>query len=542
MSQTPLNRLLFATLHQKIVETCYPDEKERKIIWDRTETSFYGLDYPPEPESVRDRMQQALGKSINGRALYKLKNQYNQQKKDILVSTKLLNLYFEFLGASYSDLVTFSNVYKANILGFPPKTIRRDTFHKNAQSGNLSSTNSFVGRLNLSHLSTNQWWFYFYEYEGSSQGKNQLMRLVMTIQQEETGEYSILLKNSGPPYTDFRGRITNAEDDIIVAELKGKRKTMSLMFSIEDTGLKDLYTGIYTKHDSNYKIRSGSVIIHRIPEEEGLTPTAQVFRQGGKGITSVPKSIADFFSTKQYTYIKTPRRFSESSIQEWLCKKKRERGEVKDIDLFISATILSMKEKKASLELIKTGIEDLVTGFLKQKGITPEKDEITRLKDKIGKIQEFESANQFPKEGVFSDYKQFDKAVQEVVTKLAEEVDEIEKERIHYSFKELQPLGFLHQEPKYVYKRDLDLLRRSKGFMVICPYNRVFSSCWVLLSWAIALGIPTFIVYMDDNNLPYILRQANFVDTVRMMKLKRPDLQAIPYWFKHSNFGPSYFR
>ena len=161
---------------------------------------------------------------------------------------------------------------------------------------------------------------------------------------------------------------------------------------------------------------------------------------------------------------------------------------------------------------------------------------------KISHIKAIDTANQFSEEGAFSDFSLLDKEIQDMITKLSKTVEEIDEKNVHYSFKDLMPHGALYHEAKLVLNRDLQLLQRSKGFMIISPYNKVFSSCWVMAGWAIVLKIPTFIVYREEENLPYILRQANVLEWVHLQKLKEDSLDSIPYWFVDNKFGPRYFK
>ncbi|MBK8043935.1 MAG: hypothetical protein IPK21_15510 [Haliscomenobacter sp.] len=269
---------------------------------------------------------------------------------------------------------------------------------------------------------------------------------------------------------------------------------MTIMFSVEETGLMDIYPGIYLKHDSNYHLHSGSVFIHRVPPNSARPLQVQTFEQGSTEIEhAVPKSIADFFTEKRFVYIKTPKRFSDDSLSEWLIKKKESRNEIKDIDLFVSATILSAKEKMDFLEEIKSAIGKTVLDYIKERSSAEvDQKSVEDLLKRIGEAQELDLTNQFPTEGVFADYRTFHAEVQNMIKGLAARVEEIDENRISFSFQDLPPTGFIHQEPKIVMERDFRLLKRSKGLLVICPFNRVFSSCWVLVSRSHYLGIPTF--------------------------------------------------
>lgn len=541
MSKTYLDRSLFAALHQKIVETCYPDEEYRATIWTRTETAFYGIDFPPESDSICDKMQKSLGMSINGRAFYNLKNLYNQQLKEIPVSDKHLKNYLTFIEHSQSDLKGLAQAYKASLPGFPPKTIRQDQVHKSATGNHLKLVEAVGGRVNLNNLCNGPWWFYFYEY--TAKNSNRFIRLVLTFKKVGDSRYSVLLKNSGAPYTDFSGWVTQATDDNIVCALTGRKKQMTIMFTVEETGSMDIYPGIYLKHDSRHQLYSGSVLIHRIPATSVPPLEPQVFEQGSTELDHIPKSIAAFFLEKKYVYIKTPRQFNDDKLSQWLQKKKVSRNEIKDIDLFVSATIVSAKEKRASLRKIKETIGAAVLDFIKKRNsseVNPEA--VEALLEQIDEAQKLDLAHQFPTDGAFSTYSSFHQEVQDIIKKLASEIEELTEDRISYSFQELPPGGFLHQEPKFVLKRDFEQLKRSKGLLVISPYNRVFSSCWVLAGRAITMGIPTFLIYRNEENLPYILRQANIYEHVHLLRLRQNDLQAIPFWFKHSDFGPKYFR
>ena len=60
-----------------------------------------------------------------------------------------------------------------------------------------------------------------------------------------------------------------------------------------------------------------------------------------------------------------------------------------------------------------------------------------------------------------------------------------------------------------------------------------------MIGWAIILEIPTFIVYQDDQNLPYVLRSADIQKDVYMMKLPDGNLNNIVGWFKDNDFGPN---
>lgn len=541
MGKIFLERTLFAALHQKIVETCYPDKQHRDTIWTRTETAFYGLDFPPQIDSICDKMQKSLGLPINGRAFYNLKNLYNQQLKTIPISAKHLQNYLTFIGYAQSELIVLVQAYRSRLSNFPPRTIRQDQVHKSAIRSHRELEEGVGDRMNLNNLCEDPWWFYFYEY--STKDSNRFIRLITTFRRVGEGQYSVEIKNSGPPYADFSGWVTQATEENIVCALTGGKKEMTIMLTVEETGSMDIYPGMYLKHDSRHQLHSGSVLLHRISATSSQPLKPQVFEQATAELNEVPKSITSFFLEKKYVYIKAPRQFSDDKLFKWLQKKRETRNEIKHLDLFVAATILSAKEKRESLRMIKDAIRSAIKDFVGARSsdtIDPESMEI--LLQKVDEAQTLDQAYRFPVNGVFSSASFFHSEIQNMIKRLALEITELSEDRISYSFQQLPPTGFLHQEPKFVLKRDFEQLSRSKGLLVISPYNRVFSSCWVLAGRAITMGIPTFIVYHNEENLPYILRQANVFEHVHLLKLRQGNLQDIPLWFKHSNFGYKYFR
>ena len=201
---------------------------------------------------------------LSGQYLYRLKLDYNSHR-EIRIKDRYLQWYLEFIELTKNDLSELVQSYKSVDSHFPPAKIRKNKYHHTAQYDSPLPPSPVASTNSLEYLAKFKWWFYLYEYECPPDSSKSLIRLVLSfIPPEQSSSWEIQIKNIGAPYKDYRGYIKKVQDNLLIAELYAGKNQMELMLSLEDSRDKEIYIGIYLKHNSVGKICSGSVIIHRI--------------------------------------------------------------------------------------------------------------------------------------------------------------------------------------------------------------------------------------------------------------------------------------
>lgn len=540
MSTITLTRQRFAAIHELIVSKCYPDASVRERMEKKSEAEFYGFEPRITDHGISSIMGKQLGQAINGRALYNLKLQYNKQSSTIEISASLLEDCLEFIGcSSLKDVDEIAENLCKNRVNFPPLTIRKSKFPTGIPQVTVKFSNE--SKHNIDELSKTRWGFYCYDYQSASTKEIRIKRLILSFKKEQEDLYSVLLNETGPPHPDFFGKVTKVDPELLVAELQANGELMYLMLSVEGKGNQDLYIGMYFKHDGIKKLFSGPVIIQKLKEEGNLITPMIIDLDSGEGL-GLPDGIRAFFADKRYNYLKTPKKFSDREIINWIGAKRTGRSENKDYDLFVSATIISSKEKKERYIKASQKIEESIVAFLSEHFTDkPDDSSLRKLFDDIHSIRTTSDDLQVPDSGPLSDPYLLNDEVLSIIENLGNEIEELEKEKIYYSYRE-RPINQYHnQDSKVALERDLKRLKHSKAYLLFCPYNYTFSSCWVILGWAIMLGMPIFIVYRNEKNLPFLLWEASSLPQVHMIKIRNNNLASVIDYFKNNDYGKRYF-
>lgn len=216
----------------------------------------------------------------------------------------------------------------------------------------------------------------------------------------------------------------------------------------------------------------------------------------------------------------------------------------KNIDVFVSSTGSSFKKKKDQFDHVTENISIYLKKFLDlevfqnlEKEFLQQFEKLLKLlEEKITVIRNENPSIEFPLTGPFSSESQFDDSVREMISGLKNEFPEFKGKNFRYfSAKDTDPEVFMRKKSFDVFNRDFELIKRSRAFFLINPFNSLLSSAWIMTGWAILLGIPVFIVYRNeiDENLPFILGEDIRDKKVRLCKLKSDDLaKEVRLWFK----------
>lgn len=113
----------------------------------------------------------------------------------------------------------------------------------------------------------------------------------------------------------------------------------------------------------------------------------------------------------------------------------------------------------------------------------------------------------------------------------------------YYSWPKKDPSSKTNRSPKIVLIEEYEIMQKSRAFLLIVPNNRLFSSCWVQVGWAIMLEIPIFIIYRNEFDLPFILQKADSLHYNIEMRQLRPGEKLISTidWFRDNAFGQKFF-
>lgn len=528
MIDPSLSREHFAALFLELIYKCYPDKTNRDEALKKADYRFFGYNIKEEGEqkieliskSVRGILLKKFGKKIGGKALRDYVEQYNFGSKTILLTQPRLKKYFDILEInSISELdelrIKYEREYNTLSHDFPPEFLKESSKSRIERSIVLAENAEPITYLdNMFEIGRNKWWFYFYEYEGSTEKNQKIIRLVLNFQ-ERDGSYNTKLINTNDAYVTFQGKVVSNSERLLICELEGDGKKFYFMLSIEPTGKKDIYMGMYLKHNANTQLISCSAIVHRIPNNYEY-PRAEVFPLNQQN-ESVPSAIQDFFQKKEFVYKRTKRLYDIKFLKTWLDNKKEERGEKIEFDLFLAAPIKAFEKK---LEQSNRLSDNLIAEM--KKNLVPNNRVLTdlnthSLEKKIKEIVSHELIGIGNEEAGLSKDK-FLKEIQELV----EDLEGKFGIKIYHAFsreREKEKSNF-HRYPKQLLDEELSSLQKSKAYMLICSKKNLWSSCWITLGWAMMMPreMPIFVFYANEiDELPYILWRA---DTYKLQDIE----------------------
>lgn len=520
----PLDRMLFAALHRKIIEVAYPDLKERAEM-SKSVRLFYGYGPKIDHRSISAQMIRKLKHHIRGRALDDYVRSYNKNEEKILISKKHLDDYLNFIDVNvFEDLYDIADNYKVVDPSFPPYRIV------------IKPEKYPLAPLCLKNISKSNWWIYSF-YEDSKSDNQGILRRILVFNNPDS--VRLLDKYT---YLELSGRVVKVVNNTqLICHFDDKGILLNARFRIEETGNKDLYMGIFLANDLRNEIYSHSIILQRIIDTEDPFSNLFFFSFEDKNIKRLPPKIIDFFKYDQNSISKIPALFNLDSLEE---------SAEKEIDVFVAATVSSFKKKKDQFNHIAQNIDVFLKNFLEMEGFQELNQRLFqqiegRLKHIGERIHRIINESEFASMGPFSSANQFDNSVREMIASLKNEIPEFNGKYFHYfSAKETDPEVFKRKKSMDVFNRDFELIKKSRAFILINPFNNILSSCWVMTGWAIMLGIPVFIVYRNeaDENLPFILGEDNRSKKVYLCKLRSDDLaREVILWFKANKDFIKYF-
>ncbi len=352
-------------------------------------------------------------------------------------------------------------------------------------------------------------WFYFYEYKNSTPKHTILMRQVLSIRKTGSGQYEATIDNN-LPYPTYKGEVEYVTDTMVGITLKGGGKRQIVYFGIPEENLDkqpDFYVGVYLKHNRDGEIFSGNVIIQ--PITSNSIPQVPLDIQYGveDEIKEVDGAVRDFFRQGDKNLLNPPRHFRKVSFEKAL----KEQNIKMEYDLFVAYPYMTLDRKEKKGKNLKSLILQKLREFKLENG-KPLKDSpnYDKLEENLNSILEesiLKAQGIKPPHVFKSKTNIFKSKVQELITKLKmiDGIDNI-KLRVFDSRDEINPLKQHYKSPARTVKRDWEIMKRSKALLLICPYEEMFSSCWVELGWAMAWQKPIFIVCVNNReNLPFIL-------------------------------------
>ncbi len=368
------------------------------------------------------------------------------------------------------------------------------------------------------------YYMYFYDYKRISDEKNVLRRQVLKIQKGLNGRYMVTLEKIAQ-YGKYEGEIKYLTERMVGLYLEGGGKRQIIFFSIPEGEIKKLqsfYFGIYLKHNLDGQLFSGNIIIKNVGKEKKLKP--QDINYEEVEIKEVDKLVRDYFRQGSKNFLNPPIEFDKQRLENVL----KLESVYKEYDIFVAYPYLALERKINEIKKIREEFLSFLKSSkldgenLKNKIITTlqlhKLDEENYLKDHAriaeleNRINEIFDDNQKKVDNVKNivEYNSdtFKQKVQELISnfKTYQTIDGRQL-KIFDSRQEVESNAPRVTTSDGTIKEDWKNLRKSKSLLLICPYSNMFSSCWVELGWAMALNIPVFIVYLKDDNLPFILQQ-----------------------------------
>lgn len=303
----PLDRILFAALHTKIVEIAYPDISER-IKMSKSKRLFYGYGTNIDDRSISAQMISKLNHHIRGRILDDCVREYNKGPESILISKKYLDDYLKFINLEFiEDLYPIVEQYKAIDPYFPPSRI------------DIKSEGYLVVPKYLKNISESKWRVYSHNHEATS--KKTIKGIKCRILVFKENPYDIVLLDEHLNI-NLRGEVKKESNEkLLMCHLSHKNISLDARFRIEETGQKDIYMGLFLANDLISEIYTGSIILQRMKEEKDFKSEVFFYNFESEKINSIPAEIVDFFKYRTDNFFKLPALYDLNAF-EWISGKK----------------------------------------------------------------------------------------------------------------------------------------------------------------------------------------------------------------------------
>lgn len=594
-STETLSRLQFYVLHQEIVAQCqaWLQEKANLSLMDDTEPLFYGF-ANGEP-GLSEKVSKYRNRSIkyacisilrkkgfdfgahgfrvsrrddetilfHGRHLKDLVHSYNKGTESIEMGQKYFLAYREMAGNP--EMEALIEKYRSRQSGaeeFPPRLIlptptsrppkrsKSDKAHSPApgRPTNTPKTKPPGSRPIWAHtsrtyrtlkwLSENSWYLYNCDYDNY-----RVIRRVLEVHLPPGEWWASKIRISSPEgRSTFEGEVNweASEEELLVLSLFNQDQTryMHLRLKIPAEAPGSLFLGQYmiTRF---HAIVSRTCMLEKMAQDTEGQP-----KEFEKEAGELPEFVRSFFRNERGNLLKTPRSvYNETSFWKRLGGELKE-AQVpppapsppeKEYDLFVSAPVLSTKLQR---DILEDALGELMQSLQAQFPAGPA--DIAAFEPAARKVLEKWMLGD--KAGVpFINFEVFNREVIKFLDQLVAQFPLISN--YYYSWPKKDPSSKTSRSPKIVLIEEYKIMQRSRAFLLIVPNNRLFSSCWVQVGWAIMLEIPIFIIYRDEYDLPFILQKADSLHYNIEMHQLRPGEKLISTidWFRDNGFGQKFF-
>jgi hypothetical protein len=500
----------FAALMYEIFKRCYHDQIERVGMLRGNAKYLFGYELDSKEladMSISKKMEKALNTTVNGRAIENFCKTYNRTDKatgTISLSTHFYTQYLNFTDLNDATLESLTHELTTRYgADFPPADILRWP----SEPANPPETGAAAPApqpakyaVNIHAFTRSNWFFYFYEYQAP---KPRLIRLVMKFEQTDN-TYSVHIVNTSEKYATYKGEIKEMTERILRIELTGqKSRTMNIMVNMDPSGDSEIYMGKFMKNSSG--LVSCSVVLQRVPDSE-QNPKAETFDYGEPPIdASVPQPIQDFFEKREWVYTKVTHLYSLEKLDAWLKSKQKDREEDIVRHVFITAPVGAYHDQNEIVNQLK---QEVVTVFhnLEQTDLPA----LQNLRKQIeGLLQEKLLGSIYPIAHKADNFKDDVFALQ----------DAIEKKFSIETYFAPRNNDYYYRSYKTNLQEEWRQLRRSQALLMIVPARPLFSSCWVILGWAMARKMPIFLLCHGEDGLPYMVRSPEHHDNVVQIPL-----------------------
>ncbi len=506
-----LSRFDFYVLHEALSAKCFAEKAPEN------DTEFYGYGTGVQhSESLRQQVETKTKEKLNGKMLWSLKRSYNQGAERLPMNEKDFFKLLRFLEMDEPTFYKRVNDYKKKReTASPPEDIRPK---KNQKVMRNQRQRMIWQNENLDNMSRHQWWFYFLEYEHAMDTSNKIIRLVLNFQ-KQGNDYSVVIENTGDDYATWRGRIVTATDRLLICELEGEDKRKYFMASIEKSGEKSLYTGIFLKHNADSKLFACSVLLHRIEIEDVPHPHAAVFSwELPEERVKVPEPIWMFFEKKSYVHLKNAKKYSVDDLSNWLLNKRGIRGEhkKKPYSLFVAAPVGGVKERELKhVPAWREAVVEKTLETMRRHGIASPAAFQQDLTGQLQELLEFKICGMNPSKTT-SRFEHLHGQVLEIIQQLKKNWNVT----IYCSWEHTSINDHPFDLPRQAIDKEYTQLQHSEAFLLVCNgCPETFSSCWILLALAISMGLPTFVLFEYKDDLPFILQEGWQSKRVRLLQL-----------------------
>ena len=350
----------------------FPTDMAKRI---RLSSNVFRALYKEIINKVRAKIQDPNKERLSDNAIWHWKNEKNENLfKSMLIEERLIDSKDKFAinylpkmlsSSKNKQIVTFGTEPYSSIFpkfcgyrdidefirsmvdqGKLDVQEKQDHYKRDKNNTFFPSTKS-IEKLVDSYFINSHWWLYFYGYEKFKRKNNKpysLVRLVFSIKERNSidrNKVDIYIQNTThhAEHIDYTGYIDleYCSEGILVCNLKTIReaKQLHLKFHLDKTG-QELYLGQYLNYGEYNEIISGSVILHKIPEEEYEFAKPATFRFNEKQILNVPEQIVKYFLDRDLNFRKTPTSiFSLDKLKAWKddydLTRGKDKGQQKDL-------------------------------------------------------------------------------------------------------------------------------------------------------------------------------------------------------------------